>query len=164
MPKKKLNTTAKNLPLYLFHQGTNYNAYEYMGAHLVDEKTGETVFRTWAPKADSVSLVGDFNNWDENANVLTRVSDGGVFEISIKGFSEFDNYKFAVKNNGKTILKADPYAFHSETPPFTASKIYSIEGYNWGDDDYDDYEVSELDYWVTKCAAKEGNKQCIPSR
>lgn len=133
---RKINKTATDLPLYLFHQGTNYNAYEYMGAHFVDEKTGKTVFRTWAPNADSVSLVGDFNNWDVFSHPLTRISEGGVFEITVQGFSEYDKYKFAIFNNGKTVLKADPYAFHSETPPFTASKLYSIDGYMWNDGEF----------------------------
>ncbi len=126
-----------DLPLYLFHQGTNYNAYEYMGAHFSRVKNvNGVVFRVWAPKAESVSVVGDFNGWNENSNVMNRVSDGGVFELFIKGLKEYDAYKFAVKNNGKTVLKADPYAFHSETPSGTASKIYKLDGYKWHDADF----------------------------
>ncbi len=126
-----------NLPLYLFHQGTNYSAYDYMGAHFirVNGKAG-VVFRVWAPNAEQVSVVGDFNGWDENKNVMQRISDGGVFETFIYGLKDFDCYKYAIKHAGKTVLKADPYAFHAETPAGTASKIYNLDGYKWGDQEF----------------------------
>ncbi len=135
--KSKTTTNVNELPKYLFHQGTNYSAYDYMGAHfgIVDKKQG-VWFRTWAPKANSVSVCGDFNGWDVNANVMKRVSDGGIYELFIEGIKVFDSYKFAVTNNGNTILKADPYAFHSETPSGTASKVYDINSYVWGDADF----------------------------
>ncbi len=128
---------VNNEPLYLFHQGTNYNAYEYLGAHFTH--VGENiavVFRTWAPNADSVSVVGDFNSWDKNKNVMTKISSNGVFETVIIGLKEFDAYKFAITHNSKTILKADPYAYHAETTPKTASKIYDIDGFTWTDSDF----------------------------
>ncbi len=130
-----LSTKEQNLPLYLFHQGTNYNAYEYMGAHFacVDGVNGVT-FRTWAPNAKCVSVVGDFNNWDITLNPMHKVSNG-VFETFIAGLKEYDCYKYAVTNN-ETVLKADPYAFHSETPSATASKIYNLDGYAWQDGVY----------------------------
>ena len=134
---KKSAEKTTDLPLYLFHQGTNYNAYDYMGAHFtrLDGKDG-VIFRTWAPRADRVAVVGDFNGWDCSKNVLMRISDGGTFETFIEGLAEYDNYKFAVTHNGKTVLKADPYAFHAETTPATASKIYSIDGYTWHDEEF----------------------------
>jgi len=135
--KEVKNTVDGNLPLYLFHQGTNYRSYEYMGAHFdsVDGKNGVT-FRVWAPNADAVSVVGDFNDWNENANPMQRISDGGVFETFIENLKEFDAYKYAVNHNQNTILKADPYAFHAETPSKTASKIYDLDGYKWHDKNY----------------------------
>lgn len=129
--------TGEQLPLYLFHQGTNYCAYEFMGAHKCINKGAEGfIFRTWAPNAQSVAVVGDFNGWNTSSHEMLRVSDGGVFELFIEGIKEFDNYKFAVKHGAKTVLKADPYAFHSETSPGTASKVYSLDGYKWEDGDY----------------------------
>lgn len=127
----------ENLPLYLFHQGTNYNAYDYMGAHLeeVDGVKG-VMFRTWAPNAKAVSVVGDFNFWDNTANPMVRISDGGVYEVFIAGLKVFDNYKFAVTSKKGTINKADPYAFHSETPSETASKVYDLSGFKWTDMTY----------------------------
>ena len=129
--------SKEQLPLYLFHQGTNYNAYEYMGAHFTKEngKNG-VVFRVWAPNADQVSVVGDFNIWDQNENVMARISDGGVFELFIEGLKVFDNYKYAVKRGSNVVLKADPYAFHSETPSGTASKIYDLDCYKWKDEQF----------------------------
>ena len=135
--KNKLKQETTDLPLYLFHQGTNYNAYDFMGAHFanVDGQDG-VIFRVWAPRADSVSVVGDFNGWNVCANPMKRVSDGGVYELFIAGLKEYDAYKFAVTHGGKTVFKADPYAFHAETTPATASKIYSLDGYEWGDDKF----------------------------
>ncbi len=130
-------TAENNLPLYLFHQGTNYNAYDYLGAHFtVQEGVEGVVFRTWAPNSDGISVVGDFNGWDTDKNPMRRISDGGVYETFVPGLKIYDNYKFAIRKGVKTVLKADPYAFHSETPPNTASKIYSLEGYVWQDGKY----------------------------
>ncbi len=136
MKKVKNQTIENNLPLYLFHQGTNYTAYEYLGAHFT-RKDGDNgvVFRVWAPNAKSVSVVGDFNNWNIDADKMHKISSEGVYECFVKGAKEFDCYKFAV-SNFETVLKADPYAFHSETPSGTASKIYNLDGYCWGDGEY----------------------------
>ena len=133
---KSKNLATENLPLYLFHQGTNYNAYNYMGAHFarVNGKNG-VVFRTWAPNAKKVSVVGDFNGWDAEKNPMARISDGGVFETFIENIENYASYKFAITNYS-TILKADPYAFHSETPSKTASKVYDLDGYEWKDGEY----------------------------
>lgn len=127
-----------NLPLYLFHQGTNYRSYEYMGSHIgvKDGKSGG-FFRVFAPKAKSVSVVGDFNEWDESKNPMVKAEDGGVYELFIAGLKVYDSYKYAVKgSNGKIVFKADPYAFHAETSPKTASKIYDLSGYEWQDGEY----------------------------
>lgn len=127
----------EDFPVYLFHQGTNYNAYEFMGAHLgnKDGKNG-VYFRTWAPNAESISVVGDFNEWQLEKNPMKRISEGGIFEAFIEGLKVFDCYKFAVTHSGKTVFKADPYAFHTETPSGTASKIYDLSGYEWKDGEY----------------------------
>ncbi len=120
-----------NLALYLFHQGTNYRSYDYLGAH----KKGKRVFfRTWAPRADAVYLVGDFNGWT-NDTPMTRISDDGLWEAKLDSeiFPEYSIYKYKVVKDGRECLKADPYAFHTETPPQTASKFYDIEGYEWQD-------------------------------
>ncbi len=132
--EEKLNN--RNLPLYLFHQGTNYNAYDYMGAHF-SKNNGKNgvIFRVWAPNAKMVSVVGDFNNWDKDKNVMKRISDNGVFELFVPDLKQYDMYKYAITND-TTVFKADPYAFHSQTPPESASKIYDLDGYVWNDGEF----------------------------
>ena len=125
-----------SLPQYLFHQGTNFKSYEYFGAHFTKKgKVKGVTFRVWANSAQNVAVVGDFNNWDENANIMDNLGNG-VFELFIGDIKEFDTYKFAIKTGDKTILKSDPFAFHCETAPMTASKVYDIEGYKWGDAEF----------------------------
>ena len=130
--KKKEN----NLPLYLFHQGTNMKAYDFMGVHkaVIDGKEG-TVCRVWAPNAQGVSIAGDFNNWDTEEYPLHRISDGGVWEIFLPFVMEiYTSYKFCVQTQqGYEVMKSDPYAYHYETRPGNASKYYDIEGFPWTD-------------------------------
>ena len=139
--KAKDITNIGELAPFYFHQGTSSQAYEYLGAHLCkrDEKQG-VVFRVWAPSAVSVSVVGSFNNWDETANVMQLVTDNGVWECFIEGVKEFDAYKYCITpsdtTEGEKLLRADPYAFHSETRPDNASKVYDISGFNWTDKSY----------------------------
>ena len=141
-----LKRTTNNQPLYLFHQGTNYRSFDYLGAHFT-MKNGKkaVIFRVWAPNADNVSVVGDFNSWDRTKNVLTKVSDNGVYETCVLGLKQFDTYKFAITKNNKTVLKADPYAFHAETTPKTASKIYNLNGFKWTDDEFIEYRTQNHD-------------------
>jgi len=106
------------LPAYLFHQGTNYKAYEYLGAHC--EKTGEGyvyTFRVWAPNATFVTLNADFTDW-HNGLPFRRITKNGIWEAVVESEVSLDGmfYKFAVTGrNGTTWLKSDPYAFSSET-------------------------------------------------
>ncbi|MBE6880200.1 MAG: 1,4-alpha-glucan branching protein GlgB [Ruminococcaceae bacterium] len=124
------------VPLYLFHQGNNAQAYKLFGSHVatVDGKEG-VVFRVWAPKAVDVCVVGDFNHWNRETNYMNKISDGGIWELFIPGLKQFDNYKYSIRTSGGQIkLKADPYGYHMETRPNTASKIYDISCYNWTDE------------------------------
>ncbi len=118
-------------PLYIFHSGKNYKAYEFFGCHRIK---GDTfAFRVWAPHAQSVSTVGDFNDWDESADVMKKISDG-IFEAKIDNVKIYDCYKYAITTkDGNVIMKADPYAFHAETRPGTASKVYETGKYRWND-------------------------------
>ncbi len=126
-----------DLALYLFHQGNNMKAYEYMGAHKVEDEENLYSFRVWAPHAVAVSVVGDFNGWDESRGTMNKINDAGMWECYLPDVKEFDNYKFMVTSpKGKKTAKCDPYAFHSETRPGTASKIYDLSGYKWGDGDW----------------------------
>lgn len=126
---------ADKLNTYLFHEGTAISAYEFMGAHAT-ERDGIPgyMFRVWAPNAQAVSVVGDFNYWDCNAHPMQKITDG-IWECFLAGGQTYDAYKFAITGaDGKLRFKADPYAFHAETRPGNSSKLYTIEGYQWGDD------------------------------
>ena len=119
------------LPVYLFHDGTNYKAYEFFGNHRIDES--KVAFRVWAPNAQGVSVVGDFNSWDENAKKCVAISPG-IWEAIVDNVNVYDCYKYAIKTcTGTTLLKADPYAVHQETRPGTGSKVYELADYKWKD-------------------------------
>lgn len=138
----------ENEQLYLFHQGTYYCAYEFMGAHPM-EKNGVQgfVFRTWAPNAKSVNLVGDFNGWNNTKHPMKRISEQGVWEVWVDNAKVFDKYKFEiVDKNNYARLKADPYAFMNETNGKTASIVYDIEGYEWNDAGYIEYRNKKNNY------------------
>ena len=123
-----------NVPLYLFNKGENARSYDYLGAHF--QPDGSVVFRVWAPHALGVSVVGDFNGWNSGANPM-RPLTGGVWETEIANLHVFDVYKFAVRaQDGRELLKSDPYAFHTETRPKNASKLYDLSGYDWQDDEW----------------------------
>ncbi len=122
-------------PLELFHGGDAVRAYDFLGAHKVnwDGKDG-VVFRVWAPNALTVSVVGNFNNWDQTANYMYKISDGGVWELFIEGLYEFEIYKYCVETPWfEKLLKSDPYAFHTQTRPDNASVVYDINKYQWND-------------------------------
>jgi 1,4-alpha-glucan branching enzyme len=124
---------SNDLPVYLFHQGTNFRAYEFLGCHF-DADSGRAVFRTWAPNAQAVNVVGDFNQWREDAHPMRRLSEDGIWELSLPDVSQWQRYKFSVTGrDGQRRLKADPFAFHAETDQKTASIVYDIEGYQWRD-------------------------------
>jgi len=141
-----------NLPLYLFHQGTNIKAYEFLGVHktIVDSKAC-MVCRVWAPNAQSVSFVGDFNEWQPDANQMEKISDG-VWECYLPFVMEqYQSYKFCVEDaKGKQTFKSDPYAFHYETRPGNASKYYDLSGYHWNDS-----------AWLKRKSAKEHYSQPV---
>ena len=123
-----------NVPLYLFNKGENARSYDYLGAHF--QPDGSVVFRVWAPHAQGVSVVGDFNGWNSGANPM-RPLTGGVWETEIANLHVFDVYKFAIRTaDGRELLKSDPYAFHTETRPKNASKLYDLSGYDWQDDEW----------------------------
>lgn len=119
--------------LYLFGEGTHYRIYEQLGAHLTerDGKSG-VYFAVWAPNAQNVSLVGDFNNWQaEHTNMKRNMM--GIWEIFMPGMKEGEKYKYAVKNHhGYNCFKTDPHGFEQEIRPATASIVRDIS-YTWGD-------------------------------
>ena len=123
------------LPLHLFHEGNITKGYEFFGSHLTEQngKKG-VIFRVWAPQAASVSVVGDFNRWDRTGGYMNKIGDGGIWELFVPGLKVYDAYKYSIESKyGQVRLKADPYGFHMETRPNTATKIYDLSGYKWKD-------------------------------
>ena len=121
--------------VYLFHEGNNNNLYKFLGSHVYTDDIGTyTRFLVWAPNAKNVNLVGDFNNWNDYSLPLRKLQDGEIWEICIRNVKIFDSYKYRIVTQDSDVLyKADPFAFHSELRPKTASKVYDIEGYKWND-------------------------------
>ena len=109
------------------------DSYDLFGSFL---KGDTALFRVWAPNAKAVSVVGDFNGWNNESNPMLALGDG-VWETKIKGLKNFDSYKYAVTRiDGSIVLKSDPYARHFETAPANASKLYKADGYRWNDGDW----------------------------
>lgn len=130
-----------DVALYYYHHGVNFKAYELYGAHPAKQngKSGY-VFRVWAPHAKSVSVVGEFNDWDTQSHVMQHMIDNESFELFIPGIKQYDLYKYCIEtHSGQKIYKADPYAFHTETPgtdSSNASKAYDLSKYKWQDKAY----------------------------
>ena len=123
------------LDQYLFGQGTHYDIYRKLGAHPVKDGDEEGVyFAVWAPNAQGVSVIGEFNEWDEQANPMTKAGPIGVFETFVPGAKIGQLYKFFIIGmNGEHIYKADPYANEAELRPGTASRITDIRDFKWKD-------------------------------
>ena len=123
------------LDQYLFGQGTHYDIYKKLGAHPTTQHRKKGVyFAVWAPNARYVSVIGDFNNWDNQANPMNRVGEIGVYEIFVPGAKVGDLYKFFIVGyHGEELYKADPYANEAELRPGTASRITDITDYKWKD-------------------------------
>ncbi|TME16009.1 MAG: 1,4-alpha-glucan branching protein GlgB [Chloroflexi bacterium] len=124
--------------LYLFNEGTNYRLANKFGSHVVEVGGRKgTYFAVWAPNAQHVSVIGDFNKWDERANPLQVKGNSGVWEGFLEGISQGAIYKYRVIGRGGRfqVDKADPFAFHCETPPKTGSIVWKLD-YDWADGDW----------------------------
>ena len=120
-------------PRYIFHKGDNIKAYEFLGAHRV--AGSGVIFRVWAPNASAVSVTGDFNGWDPVAAPMVCMDDDGVWECVVQNVKAYDAYKYTITTeDGRTFMKSDPYGYHMETRPDTATKFYELEEcYEWND-------------------------------
>ena len=127
-----------NLATYYFHQGTNFEAYAYFGAHKLADAV--FVFRTWAPKADSVELVGNFNSWGYESSekyFFKKITENGVWElyVNLPYHDEF-LYKFKITNKNKSVYKSDPFAFFSECETKSASIFHNFQNFDWKDKEW----------------------------
>lgn len=120
---------------YLFGNGTHYEIYQKLGAHKVTYKGKEGIyFAVWAPHAKSVSLVGEFNDWNPEKTPMTPIATSGIFELFTTDAEAFDLYKYAITTqSGDVIFKADPYATFAQLRPETASVVYDISNLKWTD-------------------------------
>ena len=123
------------LPVYLFHQGTATKAYELMGAHpFSKDGLSGYLFRVWAPKARNVYVTGEFNHWSQTEHKMKKITEQGIWQLFIPGIEEYSLYKYVIEDkSGSFLTKTDPYGFHSETRPGTASKTYDLSHYQWKD-------------------------------
>lgn len=128
-----------------FRRDVDTHAQEWLGCHYAGD--GAYVFRVWAPHAEAVSLVGDFNSWDPEECPMERLEDSDIWEGVRAGIQEYDCYKYAVvsREGEEPVLKSDPYAYHFETRPANASKVYHLEGYEWGDAAWEKNQASPYD-------------------
>ena len=121
-----------------FNAGTNYKAYDILGAHI--KKVGKVkgvLFAVWAPNALRVSVVGDFNDWDGRRHQMELIEGTGVYELFIPDMKPMDNYKYEIRiKGGNVVLKADPYAYAGELRPSNASIVYDTKNYRWNDDEW----------------------------
>src|SRR6266496_1781167 len=117
--------TLGELDLHLFGEGKHERLYEKLGAHLITHEGKRGVaFAVWAPNAKSVSVVGNFNDWNGAKHSMRRLGDSGVWELFIPGLREGELYKYEIKSGRHKFLKADPYAFTMEVPPETSSIVF----------------------------------------
>jgi 1,4-alpha-glucan branching enzyme len=134
-------TLLSDLDLYLFNEGTHVRIYEKLGAHLAVREGLEGVeFAVWAPNADEVSVIGDFNAWDPARTPLLQRGSSGIWEGFVPGLRQGGHYKYSIKPkfSSKRIDKADPYAFAAELRPSTASIVWNHATYRWQDQDWVD--------------------------
>jgi 1,4-alpha-glucan branching enzyme len=121
--------------LFLFNEGTHNEIYNHLGAHCVEENGVKgTCFGVWAPNAKEVSLIGDFNEWNNQANPMVQRGSSGIWETFIGGLEPGSIYKYFIRSeaDGYCVRKADPYAFYAEIPPKTASVVWDL-AYDWED-------------------------------
>jgi 1,4-alpha-glucan branching enzyme len=121
--------------LHLLGEGNHWDCYERLGAHLrtIDGVTGVN-FAVWAPNAEGVSVVGDFNGWSTKTHQMRKHLPGGTWELFVPGLTTGVLYKFSVKQlGGRVVEKCDPYGFAAEVPPRTANIVTDLDSYSWGD-------------------------------
>ena len=126
--------------LYDYLMGQSIDAYQYFGAHFTEQKIDKknvpgVVFRLYAPLADDVSVIGEWNFWDVGAHKMHKVDDAGVWEIFIPGLQNYQSYKFHFRNaRGHYVDKIDPFAFYAEEAPGTCSRLFDTRNFAWHDD------------------------------
>ena len=145
--KKKSAAPAAEKRSELFYSGRDCRAFDYMGAHpFVQDGEQGYLFRVYAPEAEKVSVMGELNDWNRDADYMAR-DEQGIWEKFIPNIPEYAAYKYSVwAKSGDVFDKSDPYGFHFETRPGNATKAYDIDGYEWGDSSWLDWRKKHLPY------------------
>ena len=145
--KKKSAAPATEKRSELFYSGRDCRAFDYMGAHpFVQDGEQGYLFRVYAPEAENVSVMGEFNGWNRDADYMVR-DEQGIWEKFIPNIPEYAAYKYSVwAKSGDVFDKSDPYGFHFETRPGNATKAYDLDGYEWGDSSWLDWRKKHLPY------------------
>jgi 1,4-alpha-glucan branching enzyme len=159
-----------DVDLHLFSEGQHWKIYEKFGAHLraIGDATG-VYFAVWAPTAERVSVVGDFNDWDGRVNPMRKLLSAGVWELFLPGITQGAHYKFEIRaQTGAVVLKSDPFAFFNQHGKSTASLVYDLERYTWSDTEWMDARqkknwpqspISIYEVHVGSWRRQEGNRQ-----
>ncbi|HEY1298647.1 MAG TPA: 1,4-alpha-glucan branching protein GlgB [Chloroflexota bacterium] len=138
-PANRQTSLLTDFDLYLFNEGTHARVYEKLGAHVVTVDGSQGVaYAVWAPNADAVSVIGDFNQWDPNATPLQPRQSSGIWEAFVPGLAQGTIYKYSIKPrfSAYRVEKADPFGFAAELRPRTASVIWDLSRYTWHDDSW----------------------------
>lgn len=133
---------------YFFSQGRLYDAKRIFGSFLIKNDKGIIVgtrFTVYAPNASKVSVIGEFNGWNNDAHHLEKIDKSGVWSITIPWNLEWAAYKYCIDTGSSLLYKADPYATFAEERPNTASKVYDIEGYEWNDTEWFNHKKKVYD-------------------
>ncbi len=159
-----------DVDLHLFSEGQHWKIYEKFGAHLrtIGDATG-VYFAVWAPNAQRVSVVGDFNDWDGRVNPMRKLLSAGVWELFLPGIKQGAHYKFEIRTQtGAVLLKSDPFAFFNQHGKSTASLVYDLERYTWSDVEWMEARrtknwprspISIYEVHLGSWRRKEGNRQ-----
>ena len=153
MPSSQLSSTffLTEFDLHLIREGTHWKSYEKLGAHFREVGGQKGVnFAVWAPNADAVSVVGEFNNWNGNANPMNNNRFSGFWEVFVPDVKEWATYKYLIRNGGHSFEKTDPIGFFAETPPYTASKVVDLDRFQWNDADWLEKRQSKKNDWLDK--------------
>ena len=146
--QEKLSSYDLFLELEAFSEGRSTHAWKCFGSHpaTAEDGTEGYVFRVWAPNAPRITIIGDFNGWDLNATPMEKM-EGGIWEVFVPGVKRYDSYQYAIhKQDGGFIGKCDPYGFHAATRPDVSTKLYDLEGYEWGDSAWLEYRAKQFPY------------------
>lgn len=133
--KQKETVFISEADQYVFAQGAHYDIYKKLGAHLSSENGEDGVFfGVWAPNAKEVYVVGDFNEWQEDRTVMTRIGEGGIYTAFVPGIGVGELYKFLIITpDGRRLYKADPFANYAQLRPETASIVTDLTNFRWTD-------------------------------